>query len=115
MNKLILGPSWILLPTVFDLQICHIPDLVWAYKKVTKRSVNFIPTGKTYAAVLHDRYGKPVEIQATQEEADEMLQMLVGKAPWAIFGFSDELKSASEKDWKGLVAAVDDRRLQVGN
>ena len=24
-------------------------DLVWVYKKVTKHSVNFIPTGKTYA------------------------------------------------------------------
>ena len=36
----------------FSFDILRIADLLWAYKKVTQHSVNFIPTRKTYDVVL---------------------------------------------------------------
>jgi len=106
----LLGPSWILLPSAFSLSVCHIPDVVWAYEKVTKRSVNFIPTGKSYAAIVFDRYGQSLEIQAGREKSEQVLGMLAERAPWAVFGFSDELKKLAGANWAGFVAAVDARR-----
>ena len=45
-----------------------VPDIVWVYKKVTQHSINFIPTGKSFAALLYDRYGYSTEIQASQKK-----------------------------------------------
>lgn len=112
-GKAILTTSWVILPNAFGLAVCHVPDLVWAYKKVTKHRTNFIPTGKTYAAILYDRYGKPVQVGAKQKSVDEMLTALVGRAPWAIFGYSDELNKALKTNWRGIVATADARRTGV--
>jgi hypothetical protein len=38
--------------TLFSFDLLRLYDLLWAYKRVTKHSVNFIPTGKTHQAVL---------------------------------------------------------------
>jgi hypothetical protein len=105
--------SWVLLPTAFGLAMCEIPNLIWAYKKVTKHYHNFIPTGKTYEVIVYDRCGMPLQMQAGQKKVDAMLNLLAERAPWAIFGYSDELKQALRSDWGGLVAAVDARRSPV--
>jgi hypothetical protein len=109
-GKAILTTSWVILPSAFGLAVCHIPDLVWAYKKVTKHRTNFIPTGKTYALIMYDRYGKPLQAAAKQKKVDEMLAVLVERAPWAIFGYSDELNKALKTNWRGIVATADARR-----
>src|SRR5262249_3843378 len=43
--------SWLITKNFFSSWISPIGDLAWAYKKVTKHSVNFIPTGKTYSVI----------------------------------------------------------------
>jgi len=112
LGEVVLGQTWILLPSLFFLRVYHIPNVIWAYKKVTKHSVNFIPTGKSYATVIVDRYGNPLELSATEAKANEILRVLCDKVPWAVFGFSEELSSAARADWAGFVAAVDERRLR---
>jgi hypothetical protein len=111
LRKIVLSRSWILRPSVFALAACHVPDIVWAYEKVTKHSVNFIPTGKSYAAVIVDKYGRSLELAASKREADEFLETLCVAVPWAVFGFTDELQRIAEADWNGFVAAVNGRRL----
>jgi hypothetical protein len=108
-----LTASWFILPSTFGLALCRIPDLVWADKKVTRHYHNFIPTGKTYAVIMYDRYGVPLQMEARQKKIDAVLVALAEKAPWAIFGYSDELNEALRTNWGGLVAAVDDRRSEV--
>ena len=102
--------SWVLLPSTFGLAMCHIPNLIWAYKKVTRHYHNFIPTGKSYEVIMYDRHGKPLQMQASQKKIDAVLSLLVERAPWAVFGYSDDLNQALKTDWAGFVAAVDARR-----
>lgn len=102
--------SWVFLPSTFGLAMCHVPELVWAYKKVTRHYHNFIPTGKTYAAIMYDRHGLPLQMQARQKKVDAVLSLLAERAPWAIFGYSDAVSRALQTNWAGLVAAVDARR-----
>ena len=102
--------SWVFLPSTFGLAMCRIPDLIWAYKKVTRHYHNFIPTGKTYDVVMYDRYGVPLQMQARQKKIDAMMTLLLERAHWAVFGYSDDLSNALRTNWGGLVAAVDERR-----
>ena len=102
--------SWIFLPRRFGLSICRIPDLIWAYKKVTKHYTNFIPTGKTYEIIMYDRFGKPLQMQARQKKIDAMLTLLAERSPWAVFGYSDDLNKTLRTNWGGFIAAVDQRK-----
>jgi hypothetical protein len=107
----IVTPSWVLVKGMFSCAVFHIPDVVWAYKKVTKHSVNFIPTGKTYSTLMFDRYGVSLEMDEKRDKTDAVLTMLGEKTPWAVFGYSDELKKIAQENWSGFVAAVDARRI----
>lgn len=98
--------------TFFSFDMLRLSDLLWAYKKVTKHSVNFIPTGKTYAALLVC-YGGTAEIQNKEARTDEILAFAAQRAPWAIFGYSDELAKAFKKDTKGFCAAVEERKRDL--
>ena len=102
--------SWILNPKFFELRICHIPDIVWAYLKVTKHSVNLIPTGKTYAAVIFSRNRVPTEVDGGEDAIAKLLQTIASRAPWAVIGFTKELDKAIRADWSGFVADIDQRR-----
>lgn len=102
--------SWVVLQKRFDLKLCRIPDLIWAYKKVTRHYHYFIPTGKTYEVIMYDRYGQPLQMQARENKIDEILKILAERAPWAVFGYSDERNQLLSKNWGGFVAAVDQRK-----
>jgi hypothetical protein len=102
--------SWVFLPSRFGLSICRIPDLIWAYKKVTKHYTNFIPTGKSYEVIMCDRFGKPLQMKARQKKIDAMLALLAERAPWAVFGYSDDLSKTLRTNWGGFIAAVDQRK-----
>jgi hypothetical protein len=112
-GKATITNSWVLVASEFNLALCRIPDLVWAYKKVTKHSYNGIPAGKTYVIVLYDRHGLPLQIQGKQKNLDSVLALLAERAPWAIIGYSDQLNLSVRTKWPGLVASVDARRSGV--
>lgn len=102
--------SWVFLPSRFGLSICRIPDLIWAYKKVTKHYTNFIPTGKSYEVIMYDRFGKPLQMRARQKKIDAMLALLAERAPWAVFGYNNDLNTALRTNWRGFIASVDQRK-----
>jgi hypothetical protein len=89
-----------------------VEDLVWIYKKVTKHSVNFIPTGKTYSVILVGRHKQRTEEQMKDHAVNELLVQLAGKVPWALFGFDQNLDKAWRKDPAGVIRMVDLRRQQ---
>jgi hypothetical protein len=96
----------------FTFDIFRFQDLWWAYKLVTQRRVNFIPVGKTYAAVLVFN-GGTVQIPGNQAKVDEMLQYAAARAPWAIFGFSDQLKAHLKKNPAEFYAQIEARRQKL--
>jgi hypothetical protein len=95
----------------FSLDVVRLADLLWAYKRVTKKSVNFVPVGKDYHAVLAC-VGGTVEVQGKDAEVDEILHYVASKTPWAVFGHSKELEDLFRKDPAGFVAGVGERRRQ---
>lgn len=87
-------------------------DVMWLYKKITQQRVNGIPAGKTYSALINDRYGRCITLTGKEKAVDEMLAAVANRSPWAINGFSADLEKAWKKERQNLVAAVDQRRQQ---
>jgi hypothetical protein len=114
-GKLQIGQQWMVRRKTFSTWASPIADLVWIYKKVTKHSVNFIPTGKTYSVVLVGRHRQRIEEQMKEKAVNEMLADLTARVPWALFGFTQDLEKAWQKDAAGVIAAVDLRYQQQNN
>jgi hypothetical protein len=111
-GKLQVTPNWLVRRKMFSTWVSPVEDLVWVYKKVTKHSVNFIPTGKTYSVILVGRHKQRTEEQMKDNAVNELLVQLAGKAPWALFGFDQNLDKAWRKDPAGVIRTVDLRRQQ---
>jgi len=112
-GKLQLTPQWMVRRKMFSTWVSPVGDLVWIYKKVTKHSVNFIPTGKTYSVVLVGRHRQRTEEQMKEKAVNEMLGDLAARVPWALFGFSKELETAWTKNPASVIASVDSRYQQM--
>lgn len=108
-----LTPSWFLHSTWFGLEVLHVNELVWIYKKVTKHSVNFIPTGSTYATVICTCFGGSVEVPGSQRKTENLLQDLAERAPWVFAGFDQELANYWKSAPDAVAAAVIERRRQM--
>ncbi len=104
--------SWLIKQSSFSTWVSPVTDLAWAYKKVTKHSVNFIPTGKTYAVVLVGRHRQHVEQQMKENATTELLTHLATAVPWALYGFDQRLADAQKKDPAGFAALVESRYQQ---
>ncbi len=109
-GKAIFTKSWVVVPNTFGTHIMHFDDVVWVYKKVTQHRVNFIPTGKTYAAMICSSMGKTIEVSGKEGKIDELLTAVTEKAPWAIPGFSDEAQALWSKNRDAMLQAVNARR-----
>jgi len=96
----------------FSFNVFRFHDLAWAYKLVTQRRVNFIPVGKTYSAVLVFNGGS-LQFPGKQDKVDEMLQYAATRAPWAIFGFSDQLKAHLKQNPAEFYAQIEARRAKL--
>jgi hypothetical protein len=114
-GKLQIAQQWMVRRRTFSTWASPIADLVWVYKKVTKHSVNFIPTGKTYSVVLVGRHRQRIEEQMKEKAVNEMLADVTARVPWALFGFTQDLEKAWRKDPAGVIAAVDSRYQQQNN
>lgn len=97
--------------TFFTFDIFRLTDLLWAYKTITKRSVNFIPTGKSYAAILIF-YDGTVEIKGSEIAADRSLSLAAESAPWAVFGFSEEILDYFNKSTPDFCATIEARKQE---
>jgi hypothetical protein len=97
--------------TLFRFDLLRISDLLWAYKRVTKHSVNLIPTGKSYAVVLVCD-GGTAQVKAREKTVDAILGFVAGRVPWAVFGYSDERNVLFSKSSADFRAAVEQRRRQ---
>src|SRR5262249_7244788 len=107
-----IGPQWMVRRKSFGTWVSPVGDLAWVYKKVTKHSVNFIPTGKTYPVILVGRHRQRTEEQMKEKAVNELLTELAGRVPWAIFGFDQNLDRAWRKDPQSVISAVDSRYQQ---
>jgi len=92
------------------LEAMRYRDVMWGYKQITQHRTYGVPTGKTYAALVRDRFGKDITLTGKEAEIELVLQQLMKSAPAAIIGYSDDLNRAWNKDRAGFIAAVEKRR-----
>jgi hypothetical protein len=104
--------AWLFKPRFFGLTSFHVPDIVWVYKKVTQHSINFIPTGKSFAALLYDRYWYSTEIQARQKQVESLMAVICQQNPWIVAGFGKDLERLWKSQRGAFIAAVDERRKE---
>jgi hypothetical protein len=113
-----LADHYVVTNTFFRFNVFRMHDLLWAYKKITKRRVNFIiPAGKEYDAVLKF-YGGEIAFRKLgyghrEEKVEEVLKWAAERAPWAVFGYSDQLNTLFTKQTAEFVRAVEARREQM--
>jgi len=105
------GNKYLMHSRFFTFDVLRFQDVLWAYKKVTKHSVNFIPTGKTYEAIVNC-YGGTATIPAKEKKVHELLEFAQQRAPWAVHGFSNELAAAWNKHRQDFANGVEQRRRQ---
>jgi hypothetical protein len=111
-GKLQLTSQWMVRRKFFSTWVSPVADVAWVYKKVTKHSVNFIPTGKTYSVIVVGRHRQRTEEQMKEKAVNELLADIAQRVPWALFGFDQNLDKAWRKDPAGVISAVDSRRQQ---
>jgi hypothetical protein len=111
-GKLQITPQWMVRRKFFSTWISPVADLVWVYKKVTKHSVNFIPTGKTYSVVLVGRHRQRTEEQMKEQAVNTLLGDLATRVPWALFGFDQNLERNWRKTPAQVISTVDSRYQQ---
>ncbi|HEX9218305.1 MAG TPA: DUF6709 family protein [Gemmatimonadales bacterium] len=105
------GNRFLVRSSFFSFNILRLQDVLWAYKKITKHSVNFIPTGKTYEAIVNC-YGGTATIRGSEKKVGEMLNFVQQRAPWAIYGFSDQLAATFNKHRQDFARGVEQRKQE---
>ncbi|HXG98201.1 MAG TPA: hypothetical protein VNJ06_13955 [Gemmatimonadales bacterium] len=90
---------------------CGFTTCCGAHKKITRHSVNFIPTGKTYEAIVAC-YGGTATIPGKEKKVNELLTFVQQRAPWAIYGYSDQLAATFTKHRQDFVRSVEQRRQE---
>jgi len=91
----------------------HRDEIIWAYKKRTKHSVNFIPTGSSYSLVLRDARGKLLELSNSEQMVDGYLASLGQQTPWVIFGYDRKLDKLYKKELQSFAQTVSGRRATM--
>jgi hypothetical protein len=105
--------NWLLRTNRFSLNLIPLGDIAWAYSKVTQHSTNGIPTGKTFSAVIMPQNQPEFEIALKKKQAEPFLEALQERAPWAVYGFTEDLKAAWQKDRNGFLGHVEERKAQI--
>ncbi|MDQ2745764.1 MAG: hypothetical protein M3T96_00685 [Acidobacteriota bacterium] len=112
-SSIYLLPTWIIKSGTFSMDVQHVEDIVWMYKKVTKHSVNFIPTGKTYEVILHNAQGKTLSLTGrfmNDEKTNRILETIYRRVPWIMTGFDNELTAHWSKNKTAFIESVETRK-----
>jgi hypothetical protein len=106
--------NWIISCWLTQVAVMRRDEIIWAYKKRTKHSVNFIPTGTSYALVLRDTRGKLLELSSSEKYVDSYLKSLAEQTPWVIFGYDRKLEKLYKKQREIFAQTVSGRKAAIG-
>lgn len=113
-GKVVITKSWLLVPKTYGLTIRRLGDAVWAYKSMTQRRVNGIPTGKTHAAVCYFTDGTMETVPArTERAAEELVMAIQQRAPWLLVGYDPQVESLWWLKRGEVLATLEERRKHL--
>jgi hypothetical protein len=105
--------NWIISCWLTQVAVIRRDEIIWVYKKRTKHSVNFIPTGSSYSLVLRDARGKLLELSNSEQMVDGYLASLGQQTPWVIFGYDRKLEKLYKKELQSFTQTVSGRRATM--
>jgi len=107
-GNFVFTPNYLL--DVNGIEVFLYTELIWIYKKQTKHSVNFIPTGTTYEVIMNLRDGREKTMSGAAKVVEHILHTLAVGCPWIVAGYSKELDATWTRKRKDFIADVDARR-----
>jgi hypothetical protein len=112
-EKLKLTKNWLIDDRFAHFEAFRLDSIVWYYKHITQHYINGIPSGKTISLYIHDATGKKVAINGSMKQVDVMLRTIYELTPWAIAGFTEQIKQGWDFQRASLVAAVEERKAEI--
>lgn len=88
-------------------------DIVWIYPNVTKHSINYIPTRKTYAIKIKKRNGKELKIDIRNKRImDDLMGYIASQTPYIILGYDKDVELLYIRNRNDMIHEVDRRRQE---
>jgi hypothetical protein len=109
-QKVHLTHSWLVYPTALSLEATKLHDVMWIHEQIIQHQRNFIPTKKTYAALIWDRHGICIKVPCEQEFMNSILSAVARHSPGAVRGYQTNTDAAWNNDRDAFIQAVDKRR-----
>jgi hypothetical protein len=113
LGQMHLTSNWLLQRNGAILNVTRLNDVMWLYQMVTQHRTNGVPTGKTYAAHIWDRYGVCIIIPGKEDAVKKVLETVFQRVPWVAAGHTDEIAKAWKADRVRFAAMIDQRRTQA--
>ena len=95
----------------FSFNLYPFRNLLWAYKRITRRSLNGIPIWCSVDSVFVFK-GGTIEFPGDHELVDRSLAHASIRAPWAFFGYANDLQELLRKDFATLCMRVEQRQTR---
>ena len=109
-GKVTVAGPWISIKKAFSTQFVKSDDVLWIYKKITKHSYNFIPTGKSYELLVYFRNKSVSVVKMKEKHVDSAIDSIYQVAPWVVVGYSDDINSIWKKQFDTFVSEVESRK-----
>lgn len=102
--------NFVIIPSFYRYRWFQFSEVCWAFIRVTKHSINFIPTGTTHEVNVFLDNRDVVTIESNKSE--DLLHHLIRKAPFALYGYSAQIKEAWSTDTSNFISIVKQRKNQ---
>jgi hypothetical protein len=105
--------SYAVKQSMLTFDVHRLESLLWSYKAVTQHKMwGVIPTGKTFALSVNFPEGA-LQIKAKEDKLDQLMGALANIAPWAAFGYDENLKVLYGKRRAELQKMVIDNKKRM--
>jgi len=116
-KRITITNNWIIDKTPFSIRFMPIGNLVWVYNVRTKHYQNGIRTGTSFSVMCYSDKNEKLSLNVgwkkDEEKAISIVELLSQKAPWAIYGYSDEIKKNFKKNPQKIIEEV--RNIKMEN
>lgn len=101
-----LGPRYMQMSSMLNLEVHKLDELLWAYYEVTKKKLYYvIPAGQSNALVMKWR-SDTVKIELKEEAVVEALRQLATNQPWVVYGWSEETEALYKRQRAAFASQV---------
>ncbi len=113
-EKLIFTEQWLIERSNTDFLALHSSEIIWVYHIETSHSLNFLPTGEiTFSIKIHSMLKNTknkiifvIQPSKSRENAMNCLLIIQKFAPWALYGYNEQLNELWEKNPEIMVQKV---------